>query len=102
VSDVGSANVILYAGINGAAGVDIWDEATDGALSNICGLIYTFTGTVVPGDTVTFSTNINCIMAGDDSSSCPSATGGATTFTTAVLVAGSNFVSLGLNSSYSP
>ena len=98
-----SGNLILYAGVNGAAGFDIWDESIDGNMPNItCGLIYTFTATLVPGDTVTFSTSQNCVMAGDDSASCPSATGGAVTFTTAYMVAGANYVALGLNSSFSP
>jgi len=100
--DVGSGNLILYAGVNGAAGTAIYDESVDGSIGNICGLIYTFFGTLSPGDTVTFSTNTNCIMAGDDSASCPSATGSGTTFTTAYMVAGQNYVALGLNSSISP
>jgi hypothetical protein len=65
----------------------------------ICGLIYTFTATLAPGDTVTFSTSTNCVMAGDDSNTCPSPTGGSSTFTTALMVAGQNYVALGLNSS---
>jgi hypothetical protein len=98
-----SGNLILYAGVNGGAGADIWDEAVDGNMpSSTCGLIYTFTATLVPGDTVTFSTSQNCVMAGDDSPSCPSATGNSTTFTTAYMVAGTNYVALGLNSSINP
>jgi hypothetical protein len=99
--DEGAAsNLILYAGVNGAAGADIWDESIDGPLPGVtCGLIYTFTATLAPGDTVTFSTSANCVMAGDDSSNCPSATGGSSTFTTAYMVAGQNYVALGLNSS---
>jgi hypothetical protein len=98
-----AANLILYAGVNGGAGTTIYDESIDGNMpSVVCGLIYTFTATLVPGDTVTFSTSTNCIMAGDDSVSCPSATGSGTTFTTAYMVAGQNYVALGLNSSISP
>jgi len=41
-------------------------------------------------------------MVGDDSASCPPASGATTTFTTAVMVAGSNYVALGLDSSISP
>jgi hypothetical protein len=41
-------------------------------------------------------------MAGDDSNVCPSATGSGTTFTTALMVAGQNYVALGLNSSINP
>jgi len=102
--DEGAAsNLILYAGVNGAAGADIWDESIDGPLPGVtCGLIYTFTATLNPGDTVTFSTSANCVMAGDDSSNCPSATGSGTTFTTAYMVAGANYVALGLNSSLFP
>ena len=54
---------------------------------------------IAPGDTVTFSTSTNCVMDGDDSNSCPPANGGASTFTTAYMVAGANYVALGLNSS---
>jgi hypothetical protein len=98
-----SGNLILYAGVNGAAGTTIYDESTDGNMPSFtCGLIYTFTATLAPGDTVTFSTSQNCIMAGDDSASCPSATGSSTTFTTAYMVAGANYVALGLDSSISP
>lgn len=103
VKDEGGANLILYAGINGAPGIDIWDEAIDGPLSSVCGLIYTFSGgIVVPGDTVTFSTNINCIMDGNNTASCPPASGTNTTFTTATLISGNNYVALGMDSSYSP
>ena len=98
-----SGNLILYAGVNGAAGTTIYDESTDGNMPTVvCGLIYTFIATLVPGDTVTFSTSQNCVMAGDDSASCPSATGNSTTFTTAYMVAGQNYVALGLNSSINP
>jgi len=100
--DSGASQLILYAGVNGGAGADIWDEALDGSLSGVCGLIYTFIATLAPGDTVTFSTNLGCVMAGDDSASCPSATGSSTTFTTAYMVAGANYVALGLNSSINP
>ena len=104
MKDVGAAsNLILYAGVNGAAGVDIWDESFDGPLPGItCGLIYTFVATLVPGDTVTFSTSNNCIMAGDNTAVCPDATGGLVTFTTAVMGPGPNYVALALNSSISP
>ena len=101
-TDVGVGQIVLYAGVNGAAGTTIYDESVDGSIGNICGLIYTFFGTLSPGDTVTFSTNTNCIMAGDDSNVCPSATGSGTTFTTALMVAGQNYVALGLNSSINP
>jgi len=99
--DEGAAsNLILYAGVNGAAGTTIYDESIDGNMPGvICGLIYTFTATLAPGDTVTFSTSANCVMSGDDSNICPSATGGSSTFTTAYMVAGQNYVALGLNSS---
>jgi len=100
--DVGSNSITLYAGVNGAAGTTIYDESVDGSIGNICGLIYTFFGTLAVGDTVTFSTSTNCIMAGDDSNVCPSATGSGTTFTTALMVAGQNYVALGLNSSINP
>jgi hypothetical protein len=102
--DVGAAsNLILYAGVNGAAGTTIYDESINGNMPGvICGLIYTFTATLAPGDTVTFSTSANCVMAGDDSNNCPSATGSGTTFTTAYMVAGANYVALGLNSSINP
>ena len=100
-NDAGAAgNLILYAGVNGGAGADIWDESIDGNMPSVtCGLIYTFTATLAPGDTVTFSTSTNCVMDGDDSNSCPPANGGASTFTTAYMVAGANYVALGLNSS---
>jgi hypothetical protein len=101
-TDVGVGQIVLYAGVNGAAGTTIYDESVDGSIGNICGLIYTFFGTLSPGDTVTFSTNTNCIMAGDDTNVCPSATGSGTTFTTALMVAGQNYVALGLNSSINP
>ena len=95
-----AGNLILYAGVNGGAGSTIWDESIDGNIPSVtCGLIYTFTATLAPGDTVTFSTSANCVMAGDDSASCPPANGGASTFTTAYMVAGANYVALGLNSS---
>jgi hypothetical protein len=98
-----SGNLILYAGVNGGAGTTIYDESIDGNMSTVvCGLIYTFVATLAPGDTVTFSTSQNCVMAGDDSVSCPSATGSGTTFTTAYMVAGQNYVALGLNSSINP
>jgi len=99
-SDVGSAgNLILYAGVNGAAGTTIYDESIDGNMSPFCGQIYEFTATLAPGDTVTFSTSANCVMAGANSNICPSATGGNSTFTTTTMVAGGNYVALGLNSS---
>ena len=101
-TDVGAGQLVLYAGVNGAAGTTIYDESLDGSIGNICGLIYTFFGTLSPGDTVTFSTNTNCIMAGDDTNVCPSATGSGTIFTTALMVAGQNYVALGLNSSINP
>ena len=41
-------------------------------------------------------------MDGDDSASCPSPVGSGTTFTTTGMVAGANYVALGLNSSISP
>ena len=97
------SNLILYAGVNGAAGTTIYDESINGNMPGvICGLIYTFTATLAPGDTVTFSTSANCVMAGDDSNNCPSATGGSSTFTTAYMVAGQNYVALGLNSTLFP
>ena len=96
--DVGSGDVTLYAGVNGAAGTTIYDESVDGSMSPICGLIYTFTATLAVGDTVTFSTDVNCVMAGDNSNVCPSVSGGASTFTTAVMVSGQNYVALGMNS----
>jgi len=99
--DEGAAsNLILYAGVNGAAGTTIYDESINGNMPGvICGLIYTFTATLAPGDTVTFSTSTNCVMAGDDSNTCPSTTGFSSTFTTTYMVAGQNYVALGLNSS---
>ena len=98
--DEGAAsNLILYAGVNGAAGTTIYDESISGNMSPFCGQIYTFTATLAPGDTVTFSTSTNCVMAGDNSSTCPSTTGYGVTFTTTAMVAGQNYVALGLNSS---
>ena len=98
-----SGNLILYAGVNGGAGTTIYDEAVDGNMPSFtCGLIYTFTATLAPGDTVTFSTSNLCIMAGDNTAVCPDATGGAVTFTTAVMGPGPNYVALALNSSISP
>jgi hypothetical protein len=96
--DVSSGDITLYAGVNGAAGTTIYEEAVDGSMSPICGLIYTFTATLAVGDTVTFSTDVNCVMAGDDSNVCPSVSGGASTFTTAYMVSGQNYVALGMNS----
>jgi hypothetical protein len=99
---VGVGQIVLYAGVNGAAGTTIYDESVDGSIGNICGLIYTFFGTLSVGDTVMFSTNTNCVMAGDDSNVCPSSTGSSTTFTTAMMVAGQNYVALGMDSSLFP
>lgn len=92
-----STNYLIYASINGGFGFDIYDSSTEGFLSDTCTQIYTIV-TVDVGDTVTFTTDLNCRLNGDDSSTCPVSTGANTSFTTTTITSGTNYASLTLKS----
>jgi hypothetical protein len=86
--------ITIYADINGGGPNDIFT----GTLNGTCTSIYTFTaGILSPGDSVVFTSNINCLMNGSDTTSCPASGGGSTTYTINSISLGANAVALTVN-----
>jgi hypothetical protein len=91
-------DVIIYASINGGMPFDIYDSTVDGALNATCLQRATISTPLAEGNTVTFSTDITCIMAGLMGPLCPNVLGSSATFTTDAMALGTNSVYLTIKS----
>lgn len=88
-------NVTIFASINGGLPFDIFGPST---LNTNCTYIYNINDPLVsPGDSIEFTTDINCAMNGNDTITCPATTTGVASYTTLSLNPGPNYVSLTLN-----
>lgn len=97
VNDLASfpGSVTIFASINGGLPFDIFGPST---LSSNCTYIYNINDPLVsPGDTIIFTTNITCAMNGSNTILCPGSPAGLSSYTTAALNPGPNYVALSLN-----
>jgi len=95
------STLTLFYSVNGGGNINV-PGATGTVLPSTCSFIYTITG-LSTGDTVIFGTSTSCVMNGNgSSSSCPSSSGSATTFTYVIDAPTTQQVALTINSGIIP
>lgn len=95
------STLTLFYSKNGGGNINV-PGATGTQLPGTCSFIYTITG-LTTGDSIVFGTSVACVMNGNgSSSSCPSSSGSATTFTYVIDAPTTQQVALTINSGIIP
>jgi hypothetical protein len=99
--DGSPSTLTLFYNVNGTGNINV-PGYTSNALPGTCTFLYTITG-LTEFDSVVFGTSIACVMNGNgSSSSCPSSSGSATTFTYVIDAPTTQQVALTIDSGFIP